>query len=158
MGFTLLELMLVVAILGIIASMGSVLLIQTSRFYRQNQARLDIQRDARTVFNLLAKNLRQAQASTITIDNAPSQPPYSRITFTKMSGDIITYYQENNKLYQVTTGTRALCETLRYVGFSMPRSDDDNLLSLSLTLEKATYEGGTKALQLSVEKIRIHND
>ena len=31
------------------------------------------------------------------------------------------------------------------------------ILSISITFEKATYEGGTKALQMAVEKVRIMN-
>ena len=157
-GYTLAELMLVVAILGILAGVGGTLFIQVFRFFRQNQARIDIQRDARAVFDLMSRNLRQAQASTIVIDNAAGQPPYSRVVFTKQNGRELSYYQQGNKLYQVDGGAKAVCENLRYVAFSTPRTDDENLVSIALTLEKGTYEQQTKALHLSVEKINVPND
>lgn len=149
---------MVVAILGTISSMGAGIYIQVVRWFRQNQARVDIQRDARTVFDLMGRNIRQARASTIVIDNAPSQPPYSRIKFTKIDDRVITYYQEGGKLYEVTVGSRALTENLRYLGFNFPQTDDDSLIAVSVTMEKATYDLKTKALQLSVEKMRLRND
>lgn len=157
-GYSLVEVMMAVAIIGIMSLVGPQLLIQTTRFFRQNQARVDIQRDARAVFDLMGRNLRQAQASTVTVDQLSGQPPYSRVTFTKKNGDAIVYYQQGDKLYMVDGGTKALTGNLRYVAFAHPRSDDDNLISVTITLEKATYNIQTKALQLSVEKIRIHND
>lgn len=146
------------AIIGIMSMVGPQLLIQTTRFFRQNQARVDIQRDARAVFDLMGRNLRQARATTITVDQLSGQPPYSRVSFTKQNGDAIVYYQSGDKLFMVDGGTKAIAGNLRYVAFAHPRTDDDNLISVTITLEKATYNLQTKALQLSVEKIRVHND
>ena len=58
---------MVVAIVGIISSTAPQLFIQITRFFQQNQARADIQREARTAFELMGRNLRQAKASTIVI-------------------------------------------------------------------------------------------
>ncbi|MBI5242476.1 MAG: type II secretion system protein [Elusimicrobia bacterium] len=157
-GYTLTEVLMVVAIVGIISSVFPRLFIQVTRFFRQNQARADIQRDARSAFDLMSRNLRQALASSVAIDQASGQPPYSRISFTKIGGGAITYYQQGTKLYQVAGGTKTIAENLRYMAFTHLRTDDDNLVSVTLTLEKATYNQQTKALQLSVEKIRIKND
>lgn len=157
-GYTLTEMMLVVAILGIVSSAGGMIFLQVFRYFRQSQARIDIQRDARAVFDLMSRNLRQAKATTIVISNAASQPPYSQIWFTRSDGKWVKYYQQGTKLYQVTQSTTAIAENLRFITFTFPRTDDDNLLSISLTLEKATYNQETKALQLSVEKIKVHND
>lgn len=157
-GVTFVELMLVVAIVGIMAMIGPRLFIQTTRFFRQNQARVYIQRDARSTFDLIGRNLRQAQASTIVVDQIDGEPPYSRVTFTKKNGDVISYFQDDDELYMLTGGTKSICKNLRYIAFAFPRTDDDNLISVTMTLEKATYNLETKALQLSVEKIRVHND
>ena len=88
-GYSLIELMLVVAIVGSIAMVGPRLMIQMTRFFRQNQARVDIQREARTVFDLMGRNLRQAQASTIVVDQLSGQPPYSRVSFTKRTSPVL---------------------------------------------------------------------
>ncbi|MBI4424845.1 MAG: prepilin-type N-terminal cleavage/methylation domain-containing protein [Elusimicrobia bacterium] len=157
-GFTLIEVMLVVAITSILASGGAVVLTQVFRFFRQTQARIEIQRDARAVFDQISRTLRSARASTIVIDQLTNQPPYSRITFTRIDGTALSYFQNGDTLYQVSGGTKSLCGNLRYIAFSTPRTDDDNIVSISLTLEKATYNSQTKALQLSVEKVKVNND
>ena len=76
-------------------------------------------------------------------------------TYTKKE---ITYFQQGAILYMVDGGTKTLAKNLRYLAFMHPRTDDPKLLSVTITLEKATYNAQTKALQLSVEKVRIHND
>lgn len=157
-GYSLVEVLMVVAIVGTISSIAPQLFIQITRYFRQNQARGEIQRDARGAFELIGRNMRQAQASTIVIDQLTGQPPYSRVAFTKIDGRQLTYYQNGTKLYQVSGGTKAISENVRYVAFGHPRTDDNKLVTVTLTLEKATYNQQTKALQLSVEKFRVQND
>ena len=160
-GYTLTELMLVVAILGIVFGLASAMLIQMTRFYRQNRARIAIQRDARTSLDLINRNLRQAKAGTIVVDQVTGEPPYSRITFDRFTPDggtaTMSFYQQGNTLYMVRGGTKAISKNLRYMGFTYPRTDVDTIISVSLTTETGTYESQTKALQLSVEKVRIMN-
>ncbi|MBI4054712.1 MAG: prepilin-type N-terminal cleavage/methylation domain-containing protein [Elusimicrobia bacterium] len=157
-GYTLTELMLVVAILGVLAMIGPRIYIGVTRFFRLTQARVEIQREARGALDLINRNLRQARASMVVIDQISGQPPYSRIEFTQAGGKTMKFYQQEKSLYLVDVGTRALTENLRYIAFTYPRTDDDQIVSVSVTLEKETYEGGAKALQLSVEKVRIMND
>ena len=67
LGFTVVELSLSVAIVGTIATIGPTLMIQVTRYFRQNQARTEIQRDARFAFDLMGRTLRQARASTVIV-------------------------------------------------------------------------------------------
>ncbi|PIR19262.1 MAG: hypothetical protein COV48_02950 [Elusimicrobia bacterium CG11_big_fil_rev_8_21_14_0_20_64_6] len=163
-GYTLTEVMLTVAILGIVASMAPSLLLQMNRFFRQNNARVAIQREAREALDLINRNLRQAQASTVVVDQVAGEFPHSRIVFTRLtpSGSTVSmsFYQQGSSLFMVrgTSAARALSKNLRYLGFSYPRTDDAKLISVSLTTEAGTFQGQTKALQLSVEKVRIMND
>ena len=71
----------------------------------------------------------------------------------------MSYYQQGNQLFQARGGVtgKMIANNLRYIAFTYPRTDDDTILSISFTFEKATYEGGTKALQMAVEKVRIMN-
>ncbi|MEK7745066.1 MAG: prepilin-type N-terminal cleavage/methylation domain-containing protein [Elusimicrobiota bacterium] len=160
-GWTLTEVMVVVAIMGILTTMAPNIMIQMTRFFRQNRARVEIQRDARTALDIINRNLRQAQASTVTVSQQSGQPPYSRVDFTKYSGTTtakLAFYQSGTELVMVSVGTRTISKNLRYLSFTYPRTDDDNIVSVSITMETGSYEGKTKALQLSVEKVRIMND
>lgn len=149
--------MMVVAILGIVFTMGPTLLTQVVRFYYLHLAKTEIQRDARASLDVINRFLRQAQASTVVVDQATGQPPYSRITFGLLDGTSMRFYQQGQTLYQVNRSTIAISSNLRYIAFTYPRSDDPTILSVAMTMEKAIYQGGTKALELSVEKVRVMN-
>ncbi|OGF55360.1 MAG: hypothetical protein A2452_02655 [Candidatus Firestonebacteria bacterium RIFOXYC2_FULL_39_67] len=157
-GYTLVEVMMVVAVMGIVLSGTFGLLINFTRFWRVSQAKLDIQRDARRSLSLMNKKLRQAQQSTISIDQGTGAPPWSRISFTDNNGVAISYYQSGDRLYQNVSGQlMILGENLKTLRFSYPNTDDGTLLGVSVCFEKATYEGGSKSLQMSIEKVRVMN-
>lgn len=148
---------MVIAILGVVFMIGPQLLTQITNYYYLHNAKIEIQRDARAGLDSINRFLRQASASTVIIDQATNQPPYSRISFTTASGQKMQYYQSGTKLYQVGLSTMAISQDLRYIAFTYPRSDDPTIISVAMTMEKSTYRGGSKALELSIEKVRIMN-
>ncbi|MGQ0643902.1 MAG: PulJ/GspJ family protein [Elusimicrobiota bacterium] len=157
-GVSLAEIMVAVAIVGIVASVGGRLMVSMTRYFQMNRARQEVQRDARTLFGLIGRDLRQAKASSVVIDQESGQPPYSRITFTKSNGRAVRCFQRGRKAYWVDVSTRAVSDNLRYLAFSHRRTEDDDIISIAVTMEKATYQGGTKALQLAIDKVRIMNE
>lgn len=163
-GYTLTEVMLTVAILGIISTVGSSLVIQAQRYIRLTMARTAIQRDSRAALTTINRELRQGLASTVVIDQLTGQPPQSRVTFDRYKPDgttqTVCYYQQGRKLFlklgSATSG-KAIADGLRYLAFTYPKTDDDAIISVSVTFEGATVQGQTKALQMAVEKVRIMN-
>jgi prepilin-type N-terminal cleavage/methylation domain-containing protein len=157
-GVTLTELMIAVAILGIVFTVAPKLLINITRFFRLSNARIETQRAARDALGQINQTLRQATATSVVITQETSQPPASSIAFSTIDGRWLKYYQSGKDLEFVNnTSTRALASGLRYIAFSHPRSDDSTILSVSVTFEKDTYQGGTKALQMAIEKVRVMN-
>jgi prepilin-type N-terminal cleavage/methylation domain-containing protein len=159
-GMTLMELMMSVVILGILFGVVPKVIIGTFQFFRLSIARSEIQRDARTSLDLMNRYLRQAEGSTIVVDrHNTSQPPYSRVTFDTPSVASMRFWQEGRKL-KMKEGTepdRLLADNLRYIAFTFGESDNANIMSVSVTFEKAVYSGKSKALQMAVEKVRIMN-
>lgn len=162
-GFTLMELMIVVGIMGVLVLAAPKTFIRVYQFVQLMMAKVEIQKNARGALANINRDLRQAVASSITVDSVSGMPPHSRITFDKYNSaggiDQVSYFQNGNRLYQATGGGtgKMIADNLRYIAFTYPRTDDDTILSISITFEKATYEGGTKALQMAVEKVRIMN-
>lgn len=158
-GFTLTEALMAAAILGVIATILPTLFIQVTRFIRLSEARAEIQRDVRQALEQINRNLRESSAATLVIDKVSGQPPCSRIAFTGVDGKTYKFYQSGKTLFMEAQGqgAKALTKSLRYIAFTYPRTDDNRILSVSITTEKATYAGATKALQLSIEKVRIMN-
>jgi len=159
----LVELMIIVALIGILMSVGPNLLLNIFRFWRMQIARVDVNQNARKSLDLVNRTLRQSSASTITVSNRPSQPPYSWIQFTvnKGTGPVVGnygFYQEGKNLQYMKDGsTSTLADNLRYLAFTYPQSDDTDIIAVAMTFEEATYAGQTKALQLSIEKVRVMN-
>lgn len=157
-GYSLVELLMVVAIIGAIAMVGPRLMIQLQNFYLLTTARAEIQRDARATIDVINRFLRQAKWATIIIDTPSGEGPYSRIRFTMIDGRSVQFYQDGQKLYQVLdTTTTVITRNLVYLAFTFPRSDYPRLVSVSITMGKNTYKGQRKELELTVQKIRIMN-
>lgn len=161
-GYTLVEMMITVAILGTVITLASPLMMQMTNFWRLTSARYTIQRDVRTSLDLINRLTRQAQSPTVVIDSAAGQPPCSRLSFsyTNADGNVVpvSFYQSGNKLYMNNNGNVALlASSLAYIAFTYPRTDDVTIISVAMTMQSATFRGGKKALQLSIQKVRVMN-
>ncbi|OGS44490.1 MAG: hypothetical protein A3J79_04330 [Elusimicrobia bacterium RIFOXYB2_FULL_62_6] len=162
-GYTLMELMVVVAIMGVVLISAPKMFTGIYRFIALASARAEIQKNSRAALSNMNRDIRQAQATSIVIDQLAGQPPHSRITFTKFTASggtqSVSYYQKGKQLFISTGGAagKLAYDSLRYIAFTYPETTDPTILSISVTFEKATYEGGTKALQMAVEKVRVMN-
>ena len=161
-GYTLMETMMTVAILGIVISTSAPLMYQATNFWKLTSARYAIQRDVRTSIDMINRFTRQAQSATVVIDAASGQPPASRIQFSVVNstGATVTmsFYQSGKKLYMNNNGNVALLsDNLAYIAFTYPRTDDISIISVAMTMQSQTYRGGKKALQLSIQKVRVMN-
>ena len=157
-GYSLTEMLLAVAIIGILATVGARIMLQVNRYFIMTNTRTDLQREARALMYVINRNLRQAQAGSIRIDTVPGQPFYSRLTFTKIQGTTMTFYLDGTSLIQlVGTKNRTLTRNIKHLAFTFPRSDDLSIVSVSVTLEKGIYQGRTKALHMASEKVRVMN-
>jgi prepilin-type N-terminal cleavage/methylation domain-containing protein len=160
-GYTLAELMISVAVLGVIFALAPRALVDTYNFFRMSIVRAEIQRDARASLDLMNRELRQARAASVTVDRlSASQPPYSRATFYTVNNSTMSFWQDGPKLrmYETSRATRTVAENLRYMAFTYGESPNENILSVSVTFEKSLYAGKSKALQMAVEKVRIMNN
>lgn len=166
-GFTLAEVSVSLVVISMIMIGVNTFLSKGIDFFRIAEAKTFVQRDARQCLKLINKYLRMAKASTVVISRENiDNPPYSKIYFETVKGDIITYYQSTTKLFQSvgkstdTFHTNLLTDNLQNISFIYPRTDDDSILHISICLVKIPhpYIKGAKALQLSVEKVRIMND
>ncbi len=163
-GYTLVEMMLVVAILGILASVGPRLMIQLQNFFLLTTARGEIQRDARASIDIINRFLRQGKHRTIHIDAKSGMGPYSWIRFKHFDDRFIQFYQDWNSTRQkivlfmdIDGNVNILSDKIIYIAFTFPQSDNPELVSVSLTMGKTIYLGREKQLELTIQKIRVMN-
>lgn len=158
-GFTIVELLIASALVGVISLVAATLLPRVLRFDSQVAARASVARDARESLGVIVQELAQARGHTVVIDRYDSgQPPYSQATFSTVDGRTVTYYQRGSRLYRRVGASTALVATgLRQVAFSYPMSDQTSLVSLAVTFEQAAGDGSAKSLELSSVKVRLPN-
>lgn len=158
-GYTLIEVMLVVAIIGLVASIGAGVLIQINKAFILSKARIEIQEQARGAMYIITRELHEAKVATIVIDrSSATQPFYSRITFTKIQGQQVRFNQVGNSLHIIKGNNDSIItRDLAYLAFTFPRSDDMSIVSVSMTLEKRIYQGQIKTLHMASEQIQVMN-
>jgi prepilin-type N-terminal cleavage/methylation domain-containing protein len=158
LGYTLTEMMMVVAIIGILATVAPTMLIQMQNFFLMTSARYEIQRDARTTLDTVNRYMRQAVATTVVMDTPAGQGPFSRIRFRHVDGRYMEFRQQGNKLIQVIgTAQSVVSSNLIYIAFTYPHTDDTSIVSVSITMGKNIQLGRRKVLELTIQKIRVMN-
>ena len=152
------ELMIVLAVMGVLASITPHILTASGQVFILGKAKIELQEEARAAIYVITRELRQAQSNTVVIDRAGTQPYYSRLQFTKIQGVQVTVQQSGSSIL-LTEGTHVttLSTNLAYMSFTFPRSDDMTILSVSFTLQKQIYGGIFKALHMASERVPVMN-
>lgn len=98
-GFTLLQTMLVVAVLGILAALTARLLGGVLRSWIMTRATFEVHQSSRQSRDLLVQALRDASASSVIITRANAlQPPLSKLCYIDTRGDSRVVYQDGRRL------------------------------------------------------------
>lgn len=157
-GYSLVEVLMVVAIIGILSTVGPTLLIQMQNFFLMTSARYEIQRDARTTLDTVNRGLRQAVATTVVMDTPAGQGPFSRIRFRHVDGTYMEFRQSGSSLIMVRGTTQSIIsKNLVYIAFTYPHTDDTSIISVSITMGKQIQLGRRKVLELTIQKVRVMN-
>jgi prepilin-type N-terminal cleavage/methylation domain-containing protein len=169
-GHTLFELLVSMAILGILFALGAAFLIYISRFMAINRARLELQRDARASMSSMEFTVHTASATTVEISNVGANPIFSQVIFQRVKRDgslgWVTYFQDGQRLRLRFSAAKPTAPFVPAVTFSpnleslifaAPDSSDPKTLTLSMSFQKRTYGDNKKTFQLTAHKIRMMN-
>ncbi len=157
-GYTLTEMMMVVAIIGILATVAPTMLTSMQNFFLMTSARYEIQRDARTTLDTVNRYMRQAVARSVIMDTPTGQGPFSRIRFKHVDGRYMEFRQSGANLIQVIgTSESIVSKNIVYIAFTYPHTDDNTIVSVSITMGKSIQLGKRKVLELTIQKIRVMN-
>lgn len=161
-GFTLTEMLLVVSIIGIVASLGSILLVQFQNFYFSANAHNTVQRDARQSLDAINRMLRQAVGSSIVIYtpriSGNYQGAFSGISFNTVEGSQVSFYQNGNQLIEkVGNNVSVLSRNLAYLAFSFPNTSQPTIVNVALSMSQNVQLGRKQVFELSNQSVGIMN-
>jgi prepilin-type N-terminal cleavage/methylation domain-containing protein len=158
-GWTLVEVLIVVTMIGILSLSVSSIFYNIWQFYKMSYAQKELQEEARVIMELITRNLRNGVSDTIVISRYDdTQPYYSKIDFNTVDGLRVSYYQIDRTLYQEIDGNKkVLSKNVTYFAITPSKTYELNIISVAITLEKELYELKKKALHMASEKVMVMN-
>ncbi len=158
-GWTLVEVLIVVTMIGVLSLSVSSIFYNIWQFYKMSYAQKELQEEARVIMELIRRNLRNGISDTIVISRYDdTHPYYSKIDFNTLDGSRVSYYQIDRTLYQEIDGNKkVLSKNVTYFAITPSKTYELNIISVAITLEKEVYELKKKALHMASEKVMVMN-
>lgn len=157
-GFTLLQLMMTVAVLGILAALTARLLGQVLTTWVTERAGFDMHQNSRQARDLLVTSMRNASISSVVITRADvDEPPLSKVCYVDSRGDSHTVYQQGRRLYfgaygsstaTVTTSRAILGDYVERFNVYYPDLKDPSHVAFSLMLRATPLKMSGKHIEL----------
>jgi len=160
-GFTLIELALVVALLGILGYGIVMFFTNTFRNWWQASQQIDAQQKARVAMDEMTRFIRQARPVTgIVVGQQTGEDVNSMITFTHIDGRQISYYKSGDSLKRVVDGatTNAIPEDLVSIFFILDSTMTPSQLDIStFTVQTPGIGGQQGSITFPRKRIFLRN-
>jgi len=160
-GFTLIELMIVVALLGILGYGVMKFFTDTYRVWWRASQQIDAQQKARAAMDEMTKSIRQAKPVTgIVLGQQAGEDSNTMITFTHIDGRQISYYKLGDSVKRVINGvtTDMISEDVSSVYFTVDSATAPTRVDIStLTVQTPGTGGEQGSLTFSRKRIILRN-
>jgi prepilin-type N-terminal cleavage/methylation domain-containing protein len=160
-GFTLIELMVVVALLGILGYGIMKFFTNTYRIWWQASQQIDAQQKARAAMDEMTRFIRQARPVTgITVGEQAGEDANTMITFTHIDGRQISYYKSGDSLKRVVGGaiTDVIPEDLVSIYFVLYSTSTPSQVDVStLTVQTPGIGGEQGSITFPRKRIFLRN-
>jgi len=162
-GFTLTELMIAVALLGMGLGFVTTLFMKTWQLWKRSYDELTMQRDARAAVVIMARAIREASPGSVAIDANAGDPAYSRINFTDGRGKAWSFWQKGNRIFYFTTlangasATSFLASDVATLTFIYPNFQDVGLIDVAITCRKIPFARANPIVVQLVERVMMRN-
>lgn len=163
-GFTLIEVMIAVALLGIGTAFITNMFLNSWRLWKRSYDELLMQRDSREAIALIGRALREASPGSVIVSSAGNAPLYSRIDFTDARGRNWTFSQSGYRVNYITklaSGSSATLFLLDHVStltFTYPNFQDRGLMDVGLVVSSTPYRDAPRPIVIQLaERVMIRN-
>lgn len=174
-GITMIEAMITIGIVGFVMAIIFSVSYWGVVAWQKQFARNKLLREAQQVMFILSAKLREAQASSITIDRfSAAEPDYSRISFTTIDTGPVRYQfylrkppgarrgqlimNEPRISGGVTINTSTVLATdVHTLFFALPDASKTNLVIINLTLDRSVASGKSRAAREPRQTISVQS-
>lgn len=166
-GFTLMELMITIAVMSIVLLTVTQLFLMTWRLWKSNWTELRVQQGARTALERITLGLRHARPGSVTIDSGAGEANYSRLKFTHVNNETWWVYKEGWRLYvdlrsdpDVSGTISFLTDGVEAMQFAYPSFQDISLVDVGITISATAYQvrGIDKMIRVQLtQRVRLRN-
>ena len=162
-GFTLIELMVVVALLAVLGYGIVTFFTNTFKVWWQTRQQIEAQQKARVAMDEMTRFIRQARPVTgIEVDKWGSEAANTMITFTHIDGRQIRYYKSDDSLKRVVGGdtTDVIPEDLVSIYFILDSTITPTQVDIStftVTVETPGTEGEQGSITFPRKRIFLRN-
>jgi len=160
-GFTLIELAVVIALLGILGYAIVTFFTNTFRTWWQASQQIDAQQKARVAMDEMTRFIRQARPVTeIAVGQQTGEDPNTMITFTHIDGRQISYYKSGDSLIRVVAGatTDAIPEDVVSVYFVLDSTSSPTQVDIStFTVQTPGIGGQQGSITFPRKRIFLRN-
>jgi len=160
-GFTLIELMVVVALLGILGYGIMKFFTNTFRTWWQTSQQIDAQQKARVAMDEMTRFIRQARPVTaLVVGEQAGEDDDTMITFTHIDGRQFQYFQSGDSLQRVVDGTTTdvIPEDLVSIFFIVDRATNPTQVDIStLTVQTPGTGGEQGSLTFPRKRVFLRN-
>jgi len=160
-GFTLIELAIVIALLGILGYGIVTFFTNTYRTWWQTSQQIDAQQKARVAMDEMSRFIRQASPVTaLVVGEQAGEDPDTMITFTHIDGRQFQYYQSGDSLIRVVNGitTNLVPEDLASIYFIVDSTSSPTQVDIStLTVQTPGIGGEQGSITFPRKRIYLRN-
>jgi prepilin-type N-terminal cleavage/methylation domain-containing protein len=163
-GFTLIELMIAVALLGVGLGFITNMFLGGWRLWKRSYDELMMQRNTRDSIAFITRNLREASPGSVVISTPAGGNMYSAITFQTIRNMKWDFWQNGNRVWYSSTvaggaitATQFLCTDVGSLNFVYPSLQDSALIDVGFTSVKKPYAGGNTIVVQLVERVLLRN-
>ncbi|NIM03857.1 prepilin-type N-terminal cleavage/methylation domain-containing protein [bacterium] len=160
-GFTLIELAIVIALLGILGYAIVTFFTNTYRSWWQTSQQIDAQQKARAALDEMTRFIRQARPVTaLVVGEQAGEDDDTMITFTHIDGRQFQYYQSGDSLQRVVDGatTEVISEDLASIFFILDSTSSPTQVDISnLTVQTPVTGGQQGSITFPRKRIFLRN-
>jgi len=165
-GFTMTELMIAVAILGIGMGVWVDLFLKTWQNWKRNFDEMSAQQGARRSMAIMVQAIREGRPGSVVITKAANGGNFSQISFTDGRWRGWVFRQDGARLMAVVplvegpnpSTTQFLAENVQSVYFTFPSFADMSLVEVGLTIRKWPYQNAPNPIVIQlVERVMLRN-